>query len=66
MPCQLSESRSLLVSLFNAAGRGEDLVEAVIGLAENLFYGTPLAGFIVIFRRKKHYHNFISIRKTNH
>ena len=31
-----------------------DSVEAVIGLAENLFYGTPLAGFIVIFRRKKH------------
>ena len=31
----------------------EDLIEAVIGLASNLFYGTPLAASIVIFRRKK-------------
>lgn len=30
-----------------------DLVEAVIGLAPNLFYGTQLAGCIVILRRKK-------------
>jgi type I restriction enzyme M protein len=49
-------------SLYRAASESKirkmilegDLVEAVIGLAENLFYGTPLAGFIVIFRRKKH------------
>jgi len=31
----------------------EDLIEAVIGLAPNLFYGTGLAGCIVILRRKK-------------
>lgn len=31
----------------------EDLIEAVIGLAPNLFYGTQLDGCIVIFRRKK-------------
>lgn len=31
----------------------KDLVEAVIGLAPNLFYGTQLAGCVVILRRKK-------------
>lgn len=31
----------------------EDLIEAVIGLAPNLFYGTGLAGCIMILRRKK-------------
>lgn len=31
----------------------EDLIEAVIGLAPNLFYGTSLAGCVVILRRKK-------------
>jgi type I restriction enzyme M protein len=31
----------------------EDLIEAVITLAPNLFYGTPLAGCIVILRRNK-------------
>ncbi len=31
----------------------EDLIEAVIGLATNLFYGTALAGCVVILRRKK-------------
>jgi type I restriction enzyme M protein len=31
----------------------EDLVEAVIGLAPNLFYGTQLAGCVVILRRKR-------------
>jgi type I restriction enzyme M protein len=31
----------------------EDLIEAVIGLAPNLFYGTQLAGCILILRRKK-------------
>jgi len=31
----------------------EDLIEAVIGLAPNLFYGTQLAGCVVILRRKK-------------
>ncbi|EAQ95658.1 type I restriction-modification system subunit M [Congregibacter litoralis] len=31
----------------------EDLIEAVIGLAPNLFYGTGLAGCVVILRRKK-------------
>ena len=31
----------------------EDMIEAVIGLAPNLFYGTHLAGCIVILRRKK-------------
>ena len=30
-----------------------DLIEAIIGLAPNLFYGTPLAACIVILRRKK-------------
>lgn len=30
-----------------------DMVEAVIGLAPNLFYGTQLAGCIVILRSKK-------------
>lgn len=30
-----------------------DLVEAVIGLAPNLFYGTQLAGCVVVLRRKK-------------
>ncbi|RLA21385.1 MAG: DNA methylase [Gammaproteobacteria bacterium] len=31
----------------------EDLIEAVIGLASNLFYGTQLAGCVVVLRRKK-------------
>jgi len=31
----------------------EDLIEAVIGLAPNLFYGTKLAGCVMILRRKK-------------
>lgn len=31
----------------------EDLIEAVIGLAPNLFYGTGLAGCVVVLRRKK-------------
>lgn len=31
----------------------EDLIEAVIGLAPNLFYGTGLAGCVMILRRKK-------------
>ena len=31
----------------------EDLIEAVIGLAPNLFYGTSLAGCVLIFHRKK-------------
>ena len=31
----------------------KDIVEAVIGLAPNLFYGTQLAGCIVVLRRKK-------------
>ncbi len=31
----------------------EDLIEAVIGLAPNLFYGTGLAGSVVVIRRKK-------------
>ena len=31
----------------------EDLIEAVIGLAPNLFYGTQLAGSIMIVRRNK-------------
>ena len=31
----------------------EGMVEAVIGLAPNLFYGTQLAGCVVILRRKK-------------
>ncbi|MDW9819725.1 N-6 DNA methylase [Sinorhizobium meliloti] len=31
----------------------EDLVEAVIGLAPNLFYGTQLAGCVMILRRHK-------------
>ncbi|MCG2795242.1 MAG: type I restriction-modification system subunit M [Actinomycetia bacterium] len=31
----------------------QDLIEAVIGLAPNLFYGTGLAGCVVILRRKK-------------
>ena len=31
----------------------QDLIEAVIGLAPNLFYGTGLAGCVVILRRAK-------------
>jgi len=31
----------------------QDLIECVIGLAPNLFYGTSLAGSIVIMRRRK-------------
>jgi len=31
----------------------EDLIEAVIGLPPNLFYGTQLAGCVLILRRKK-------------
>ena len=31
----------------------EDLIEAVIGLAPNLFYGTGLAGCVVVLRRNK-------------
>lgn len=31
----------------------EDLIEAVIGLAPNLFYGTQLAGCVMVLRRKK-------------
>ena len=31
----------------------DDLIEAVIGLAPNLFYGTPLAGCIMILHRRK-------------
>ena len=31
----------------------EDMVEAVVGLAPNLFYGTGLAGCVMILRRKK-------------
>lgn len=31
----------------------EDLIEAAIGLAPNLFYGTGLAGCVLILRRKK-------------
>ncbi len=30
-----------------------DMIEAVIGLAPNLFYGTGLAGCVVVLRRKK-------------
>ena len=48
-------------ALFRKAAEGkirtamlqEDLIEAVIGLAPNLFYGTGLAGSIVIIRKKK-------------
>jgi len=48
-------------ALFRKAAEGkirtallkQDLVEAVIGLAPNLFYGTQLAGCIVILSRKK-------------
>jgi len=31
----------------------EDLLEAVIGLGPNLFYGTPLAASIMVFRQSK-------------
>ena len=31
----------------------QDMVEAVIGLAPNLFYGTQLAGCVLVLRRKK-------------
>lgn len=31
----------------------EDMVEAIIGLAPNLFYGTQLAGCVMVLRRKK-------------
>lgn len=32
---------------------GDDLLEAVIGLGPNLFYGTGLAACILVFRRRK-------------
>jgi type I restriction enzyme M protein len=48
-------------ALFRKAAEGnirtallkEDLIEAVIGLAPNLFYGTQLAGCVVVLRREK-------------
>lgn len=48
-------------ALFRKAAEGkirtallrEDLIEAVIGLAPNLFYGTQLAGCVVVLRRNK-------------
>ena len=48
-------------ALFRKAAEGrireallrKDLIEAVIGLAPNLFYGTQLAGCVVVLRRKK-------------
>ena len=48
-------------ALFRKAAEGkirqalleEDLIEAVIGLAPNLFYGTGLAGSIMVLRRRK-------------
>ena len=48
-------------ALFRKAAEGKirtallkhDLIDAVIGLAPNLFYGTQLAGCVVILRRKK-------------
>lgn len=48
-------------ALFRKAAEGnirkallqEDLIEAVIGLAPNLFYGTQLAACIVVMRRQK-------------
>ena len=48
-------------TLFRKAAEGKireallknDLIEAVIGLAPNLFYGTQLAACIIILRRKK-------------
>lgn len=48
-------------ALFRKAAEGgirtallkEDLVEAVVGLAPNLFYGTQLAGCVAILRRQK-------------
>ena len=59
------DSRSAVVlpqgALFRKSAEGkirkalleQDLIECVIGLAPNLFYGTSLAGSIVIMRRKK-------------
>ena len=48
-------------ALFRKAAEGrireallkKDLIEAVIGLAPNLFYGTQLAGCVVVLRRRK-------------
>jgi type I restriction enzyme M protein len=48
-------------ALFRKAAEGsirmallqEDLIEAVIGLAPNLFYGTQLAGCVLVLRRRK-------------
>jgi type I restriction enzyme M protein len=48
-------------ALFRKAAEGkirtallqDDLIEAVIGLATNFFYGTQLAGCVLILRRKK-------------
>jgi type I restriction enzyme M protein len=37
----------------------EDLVEAVVGLAPNIFYGTGLAPAIVVLRRKGQAQNFL-------
>ncbi len=62
---QVGNSRMAVVlpqgALFRKSAEGkireallkEDLIEAVIGLAPNLFYGTGLAGCVVILRRKK-------------
>ncbi len=61
----LSDSRMAVVlpqgALFRKSAEGtirqalleNDMIEAVIGLAPNLFYGTQLAGCIVVLRRKK-------------
>ncbi|NVO21237.1 MAG: SAM-dependent DNA methyltransferase [Bacteroidetes bacterium] len=49
-------------ALFRKAAEGrireellkQDLLEAVIGLGPNIFYGTPLAACIMVFKRNKH------------
>jgi type I restriction enzyme M protein len=49
-------------ALFRKAAEGtirtallkEDLIDAVIGLAPNLFYGTQLAGCLVVRVRRQH------------
>src|SRR4051812_18515457 len=44
---------SLFASTQSSAIKGMDMLEAVIGLGPNLFYGTGLAACILVFRQQK-------------
>ena len=43
----------LFWALFTLAAVPMDLIEAVIGLGPNLFYGTSLAACVLVFRQRK-------------